>query len=93
MGLGQIFLTWVESGQVFVARVMSAIFDLGLALENFPLKSQIFQFFAFQVKKNLIGSGQEVPRSNPGQPLIYCRSKVCFGQVGSGSGPSTKFFI
>jgi len=81
MGLGQIFLTWVESGQVFVARVMSAIFDLGLALENFPLKSQIFQFFAPSNKKSLISLGQEEPGSKPCRPLIYCGSKVCLGQV------------
>jgi len=41
MGLGQIFLTLVRS----------AIFGLDLALENFILKSKIFQFFALQVKK------------------------------------------
>jgi len=31
-------------------RVGSAIFGLGLPLRNFPLKSQIFQFFAFRLK-------------------------------------------
>jgi len=43
MGLGLKFLT----------RVGSAIFGLGLSFENFPSKSQIFQFFALRVKKNL----------------------------------------
>jgi len=52
--------------QIFGARVGSAIFGLGLGLENFPTKSQIFQFFALWVKKNLDWSGQ-----NPGlQKLI-----------------------
>jgi len=27
-------------------------------------------------------SGQKVPRSETGWPLIYCGSKVCSGQVG-----------
>jgi len=35
-------------GQYFVARVRSG---LGLGLENFPLKSQIFNFFALRLKK------------------------------------------
>jgi len=41
MGLGQKILT----------RVGSAIFGLGLGLENFPPKSQIFQFSLGRVKK------------------------------------------
>jgi len=41
-------------------------------LENFPLKYQIFQFFSLRVK-------------NTGRLLIYCRSKVCLGQVRSRS--------
>jgi len=65
-------------------RVLSAIFGLGMDLENFPLKRQIFQFLALQVKQNFIGLGRKVPGSEPGRPLIYCRSKVCLGQVGSG---------
>jgi len=37
MGPGQNFLTQVRSGQIFVARVIgSAIFGLGMDLENFP---------------------------------------------------------
>jgi len=46
MGLGQIFLT----------RVRSAIYGLGLNLENFPWKHQFFNFFPFGSKK--ISSGQ-----------------------------------
>jgi len=41
--------------------VALAIFGLSLGLENFPQKSQIFQFFAIRVKKNLGGLGQKVP--------------------------------
>jgi len=71
-------------GQVkfFVARVGSTIFGLGLSLDNFPKKSQIFQFFALWVKKN-IGWSQKVPGSELGWPLIYCGSKVFSDQ-----GPS-----
>jgi len=69
-------------------RVESAIHGLGLNLENFPLKYQIFQFFSLRIKKNIFGSGQEVPGSKAGQPLIYCHSKVSSGQVWSGQGPS-----
>jgi len=36
MGPGQKFLTRVGSGQILVARVGSAIFGLGMDLENFP---------------------------------------------------------
>jgi len=51
-------------------QVSSAIFGLGL--ENFRLKSQIFQFFPFHSgQKNIFGLGQKVPGSKMGQPLIY----------------------
>jgi len=40
---------------------------------NFPPK---IPFFAFQVKKNFIASGQKVPWLEPGRPLIYNGSKV-----------------
>jgi len=49
---GQNFLTQVGSGQIFIARIGSVIFGLGLALENFPLKSQIFNFLPFGSKKS-----------------------------------------
>jgi len=67
---------WLGSG-----RVGSAINGLGWNLENFSLKCQIFQFFSLRVKKNLLGSGQKVPGSKAGRPLIYCRSKVSSGRV------------
>jgi len=81
MGPGQKFLTRVGSGQFFVVRVgvRSAIYCLGSNLENFP-----FQFFFPSGKKNLFGSGQKVPGSKAGWPLIYCGSKVASGWVGSG---------
>jgi len=40
------------SGQYFVVRVGSAIFGLDIGLENFPLKSQFFNF-SLPVKKYL----------------------------------------
>jgi len=45
MGPGKKNLAWVGLGQIFVVLIGSAIFGLGLTLENFLLKSQIFQFF------------------------------------------------
>jgi len=44
-----------------------------------------FSIFCPSVKKNLFGSGQKVPGSEAGRPLIYCGSKV---SSGSGQGPS-----
>jgi len=78
-------LTWV--GSIFSSSgwVRSAIYSLGLDmdLENF---SKNINFFP---------SGQKVPRSKVGQPLIYCRSKVCLGRVGSGpiSSLNIKIFL
>jgi len=56
---------------------------LWFGLEIFPLKIPNFSMFLPLGQKNLIGSGQKVPGSKTGQPLIYCGSKVCSGQ-----GPS-----
>jgi len=74
MGPGQNFLTRVGSGLV-------SHLWFGLEFGKFPLKMSNFQFFSPRVKK--IASGQKVPGSKPGQPLIYCGSKVSSGQ-----GPS-----
>jgi len=82
MGPGQKILTQVGLGQFFMARVGSAIYGLGLNLENFPLKYQIFQFFSLQAKKNLFGLGQKVPGSKAGQPyLLQVKSKLGSGRV------------
>jgi len=43
-----------------------------------------FSIFSLRVKKNCFGSGQKVPGSKLGRPLIYCGSKVSLGRVGSG---------
>jgi len=85
MGPGQKFLTWVGSGQFFVAQVGSAIFGLGL--ENFPQKSQIFQFFSFRVKK--ISSGQVKKYS--GQRWVSLLFTVGQNYAWVGSGPSLIF--
>jgi len=66
-----------------LTRAGSATYESG----KFPPKSLIFQFFSLWVKKNLIGLGQKIPGSRVGQPLIYCRSKVCSSQ-----GPPLIFF-
>jgi len=62
-------------------RVGSAIYGLGLNLENFPLKLQIFQFFSLRIKKNLFRLAQKVPGLKAGRPFIYCRSKVSSGHM------------
>jgi len=36
-------------------------------------------------KFSIFGSGQKVPEPEAGWPLIYCRSKVCSGWIGSRS--------
>jgi len=63
-------------------------FWFGYRFGKFPLKCQMFQFFALWVKKNLIRSGGKVPGSELGQPIIYCGSKVCSVWFGSGQCPS-----
>jgi len=44
-----------RTGSKFLAQVGSAIFGLGLRLENFSLKSQIFQFFSLWLNKISLG--------------------------------------
>jgi len=77
------------SGQFLVSRFSHLWFEFGFG--KISLKMSNFSIFSLQVKKNLLGSGQKVPRSRAGQPLIYCGSKVCSGQ-----GPSlldSTFFV
>jgi len=60
--------------------VVSDIFGLVLRLENFPQKSQNFQFFSFGLKKYLkVGSKSTQVKDR--SPLIYCGSKVCSSWV------------
>jgi len=81
MGPGQNFLTWVGSGQFFVAQVGSGQpFVVWVWIWKFsPKNTKFFNFFPFESKK--IALGRIVPGSKPGQPLIYCGSKVSSGRV------------
>jgi len=67
----------VGSNFCCLGQVGSAIFGLGMDLENFPQKCQIFQFFALRLKKMSLGQVEKYP----GWPLIYCWSKVCSGRI------------
>jgi len=71
-----ILVAWVGSSQPFMVWVW--------ILKISPKNVTLFNLFPFDPKKNLFGSGQKVPRSKPGRPLIYCGSKVSSGWVGSG---------
>jgi len=70
MGPGQKILTQVRSGQPSMA-----------LFGKFPLKMLNFSIYFPSGQKNLFRSGKKVPRSNGGQPLIFCGSKVCSGWV------------
>jgi len=78
MGLGQKFLTRV--GSIFCdsdwVSHLWFVFEFG----KFPLKTSNFSIFFPSGQKNLFGSGQKVPGSKLGWPLIYCGSKVSSGQ-------------
>jgi len=52
--------------------------------QTFMVWDLILKISLKNVKNNCFGSGQKVPGSKPGQPLIYCGSKVSSGWVGSG---------
>jgi len=83
MGPGQNFLTLVRSGQIFISRVGSAIFSLGLAFENFPLKSYIFQFLPFGPKK--ISSGWV--KAGSASYLLWVKSMLGSGPISTKLGP------
>jgi len=71
-------LSWM-SGSIFCS--LGRVSHLWFGFGKFPVKNcQIFQFFSTSGKKNLFGSGQKVPGAMEGWPLIYCGSKVCWGQ-------------
>jgi len=75
MGPGQNFLTRV-------GRISRLWFGFGFG--KFPQKISNLSISICPLgQKNLIGSGQKVPVSEPGRPLIYCWSKVCSGRIGS----------
>jgi len=61
MGPGEIFLTRVRSIFCGSGRVSHLWFGFGF--QKFPQKMSKFLIFSLQVKKNLFGSGQNVPRS------------------------------
>jgi len=77
MGLGQTFLTWVGSIFCSSGRIRHLWFGFG----KFPLKASNFSIFFPSSQKNLIWSGQKVPGSKVGLPLIYCGSRECSGRV------------
>jgi len=77
MGPGLKFLTQV--GSVNILLLGSAIFGLGLGLENFPKKYQIFSLSGQKKSLRVVSKSTDV--KGDCQPLIYCRSKVCSGRV------------
>jgi len=59
----------------------SAIFGMGLGLENFPYKSQIFQFFPFGSKKSLqVRSKSTRVKGGPASYLLWVKSMLGLGQ-------------
>jgi len=71
---------WVKNVWPVLGRVSHLWFGFGL-IWKISLKNPKFFIFFSSDQKNLIGSGQKVPGSKTGQPLIYCGSKVCSGPV------------
>jgi len=98
MGPGQKFLTRVGSGRVNFLWVGSGRVShlwFGFEFQKFPLKMSKFSIFFPLGQKKLLRVGRKVPGSKPGQPLIYCGSKVSSGRVGSGpisTTPHLSFF-
>jgi len=80
MGPGQNFLTRIGSGQVG-----SAIYGLGLNLENFLYKNiKFFNFFLFGLKKSpRVGSKHTQVKGGSASYLLRVKS-----MLGSGQGPS-----
>jgi len=77
------------------SKLVMGIFDLGwvrsaiygLGLENF---AKFFNFFPCGSKKKSLQNGSKSIVSEEGRPLIYCRSKVSSGRVGSGKRERTE---
>jgi len=82
MGPGQNFLTQVGSGQFFVAWVRSGQpFMVWVWIWKISPRNVKFSIFFPLGQKNLFGSGQKIPGSKAGRPLIYYGSKVSSGRV------------
>jgi len=84
MGLGQNFFTRFRPGQFFCGSgwVGSAIYGLGLNLENFPYECQIFQFFPFRSKRISLGWVKKYPGQRQVSLLFAASQK--WSRVGSG---------
>jgi len=81
---------WSRSGQFFCC--LGWVSHLWFGFGKFSLKVLNFSIFSLRVKKISSGwvkTGQKVPWSKTGQPLIYCRSIVCSDR--GGSGPISSF--
>jgi len=84
MDLGQKFLTLIGSGQFFVAQAGSGLVShLWFGLGKFPLKIPNFSIFFLLGQKKCLGVRSISTQVKDGRPLIYCKSKVCSGRVGS----------
>jgi len=75
--------TWITNifdpgqvGAIFCGSGRVSHLWFGFQLGKFPLKTSNCSIFLPSGQKNLSGSGQKVPRSKVGWPLIYCWSKV-----------------
>jgi len=65
-----------------LGRVGSAIYGLGLNLEIFPKKCQIFQFFPFRSKKSVrVVSESTRVEGGPAFYLLRVKSKLVLGRV------------
>jgi len=78
--LVQVNILWFGLGQV-------SHLWFGFEFGKYPLKMSNFSIFSLQHQKK-ISSGRV--KKYPGQPLIFCGSKVSSNRVRSGHGPSLK---
>jgi len=66
-----------DPGRIGSGQVSYLWFVVGF--EKFPLKIPNFSIFPFRSKKYLL-VGSKVTVSKTGQPLFYCRLKVCLAE-------------